>query len=107
MRENQNAFQSLRTPKYKTIKIGEYIFEVKTVRALKVGEDGVYGDPYDAMCYIDFIDGKANVNSLCGVGFTKRCYLTIVKYIREHRGVKEVIYKRVKNLKDKFKKAKG
>ena len=107
MRESQpEAFKSIELPEYKVVKIGEWLFEVKTVRALKVGEDGQYGDPYDAMGYIDFIDGKGNVNSVIGVGFTKRCYLTFVKYIREHRGVQDVIYKRVKNLKDKFKKAK-
>lgn len=108
MRENKDAFKHLETevPEYNVIKMGEWILEVKTVRCLKVGEDGQYGDPYDAMCYIDFIDGKANVNSLCGAGFTKRCFRTIVKYIREHRGVKDVIYKRVKKFQDKFKKVK-
>ena len=98
--------EDIEFPEYKVDKIGEYIFEVKTVRGFKVGEKGVYGDPYSTMFHIDFLDGKANINSMCGEGFTKRCYRTILKYIKEHRGVKDIIYKRVKNLKDKFKKVK-
>lgn len=98
--------EDIEFPEYKVDKIGEYIFEVKTVRVLKVGEKGVYGDGYSSMCYIDFLDGRANVNSYCGEGFTRKCYRTILKYIKERRGVKDIIYKRVKNLKDKFKKVK-
>lgn len=92
-------------PDYKVVQIGDWIFEVSSVRALKVGKDGVYGDPYEAIANFNFIDGKAYVNGMLGSGITKRCIVTFKKYIASY-GIKEAVYKRVKNLKSKFKKVK-
>ena len=92
-------------PEFKHVKIGEWVFEVTAARGLKVGEDGQYGDPYDAIANFNFIDGKAHVNGLMGSGITRRCIISFKKFIASH-GIKEAVYKRVKNLKDKFKKVK-
>ena len=92
-------------PEFKHLKIGEWIFEVKEARGLKVGKDGQYGDPYTAIANFNFIDGKAHVNGLMGSGITRRCFMTFKKFIAS-QGIKEAVYKRVKNLKDKFKKVK-
>ena len=91
--------KSVKIPEYKVVKIGEWLFEVKTVRALKVGKDGVYGDEYTAIATIDIIDGKAHINSAIGQ-FTRKCFRTIFNYIKS-RGIKAINYKRIKNLKDK------
>lgn len=86
-------------PKYKVIKSGEWIFEVTAIRALKVGDKGVYGDSYDAIATINIIDGKAHINSAIG-DFTRKCFRTIFNYVKS-RGIKAINYKRMKNLKDK------
>ena len=91
--------KSVKLPEYEPEKSGEYIFEVLQVRALKVGKDGVYGDPYTAMLMINIIDGKAHINSAIGE-FTRKCFRTIFNYIKS-RGIKAINYKRIKNLKDK------
>ena len=91
--------KEVQTPEYKVIKIGEWLFEVKTVRALKVGINGVYGDEYSAIANIDIIDGKAHINSTIGT-FTRKCFRTIFNYVKS-RGIKVINYKRIKNLKDK------
>lgn len=92
-------------PEFKHIKIGEWTFEVTVAVGRKVGKDGQYGDPYTAIANFNFIDGKAYVNGLMGSGITRRCFITFKKFIASH-GIKEAIYKRVKNLKDKFKSVK-
>ena len=97
--------EETKTPEYKVIKIGEWLFEVKTVRALKVGVDGVYGDEYTAIANIDIIDGKAYINSTIGT-FTRKCFRTIFNFVKS-RGIKVINYKRIKNLKDKPNMIKG
>ena len=92
-------------PKFTHIKINEWLFVVKSATGLKVGKDGVYGDKYTAIANFDFIDGKAHVNGLMGSGITRRCIASFKKFIASH-GIKEASYKRIKNLKDKFKKVK-
>ena len=91
--------KSVKIPEYKVVKDGEWLFEVKTVIARKVGKDGVYGDEYTAIATIDIIDGKAHINSAIGQ-FTRKCFRTIFNYIKS-RGIKAINYKRIKNLKDK------
>ena len=107
MREKQkfDSIKDIEFPEYKTTKRGEYIFEVAMVRVLKVGEEGQYGDPYTASAIINILDCEAHVNTLSGEGFTKRCFKTIFGYIKS-RGIKVINYKRIKNLKHKFKKLK-
>ena len=95
----RKAPKDVNLPEYDVIKIGEWIFEVKSVRALKVGIDGVYGDEYSAIANIDIIDGKAYINSTIGT-FTRSCFRTIFNYVKS-RGIKVINYKRIKNLKDK------
>lgn len=92
--------------KFKYIKKNGWIIETTAARAYYVGEDGDYGDPYTSMLQMYFLDGKAYINSFVGVEFTRKCFRTIVGYVREHRGIKDVIYKRMKNRIDKFKKVK-
>jgi hypothetical protein len=95
------AHKSVKVPEYKPEKIGEFIFEVVQVRALKVGENGVYGDPYTSIAMINIIDGNAHVNSTIGT-FSRKCFRTIFNYIKT-KGIKIINYKRIKNLKDKHK----
>ena len=91
-------------PEYKVIKMDDWLFEVKTIRAIKIGKAGVYGDEYTAIATIDIIDGNAYVNSTIGK-FTRKCFRTIFNYIKS-RGIKVINYKRIKNLKDKPNKVK-
>lgn len=51
------------TPKQinRKVQIGEWIFEVKMVRAIKVAK---YGDPYSAIANINFYDDIANIDGV-------------------------------------------
>ena len=97
--------QDVKMPEYQVIKSGEWLFVVKGVTAIKVGIDGVYGDPYSAIANIDIIDGNAHINSTIGT-FTRKCFRTIFNYVKSY-GVKLINYKRIKNLKDKPNKIKA
>ena len=92
-------------PEFKHIKIGEWTFEVTGAVGRKVGKDGQHGDPYDAIANCNFIDGTAYVNGMLGSGISRKCIASFKKFIASH-GIKEAVYKRVKNLKDKFKSVK-
>ena len=96
--------KEVQIPNYEPEKSGEFIFEVVQVRILKVGKDGVYGDPYTAIATINIIDGKAHINSAIGE-FTRKCFRTIFNYVKS-KGIKVINYKRIKNLKDKPNKVK-
>ena len=97
--------KEIKLPEYQVIKEGEFIFEVVKVRVLKVGKEGVYGDPYTAFALIDIIDGNAHINSAIGT-FTRKCFRTIFNYVKS-LGIKVINYKRIKNLKDKPNTIKG
>ncbi len=94
----------IKTPEYEVIKSGEWVFEVTEICARKVGIDGEYGDPYDAIAIINVIDGNAHINRTIGQ-FTRKCFRTIFNYVKS-KGIKDINYKRVKNLKDKPNKVK-
>lgn len=107
MREKQK-FDSLQEEdieelSFETITIGEWTFKVKSVTAYKTK---VYGEPYEGIFNIDIVDGKAHINGLHCDNFTKRCFMTAVSFVRKRLGIKDILYKRIKNLKDKFKKVK-
>jgi len=91
-------------PEFKHIKDGEWVWEVTSVVGRKVGENGNMGDEYSSIVNIRFIDGEARISGLLG-DFTRKCFRSFKKYVKA-MGYKDGIYKRIKNGKDKFKKAK-
>lgn len=68
------------------IKIGDWIFEIKTVRAIRAEE---YGQPYSAIANISFNGDSAYVDGLMknsDVDLTKEDFSAIKGYIRQLGG---------------------
>lgn len=60
--------------------IGEWLFEIKEVRAIRVKE---YGRPYDAIANVKIVDGEARIEGVLSQDlWTKEDTLTIEDYLR-------------------------
>ncbi|MEO9945938.1 hypothetical protein [Paraglaciecola sp.] len=76
--------------------VGDWIFEVKMVRALKVKN---HGDPYSAIANLTangdqmYIDSHLSIND---EDLTKEDFLTIYKFCQS-MGMKNISYDRIKN----------
>lgn len=79
------------------IKIDDWIFEVKMVRAIRVEE---YGQPYSAIANINFNGDAAYVDGLmtnAEIEFERQDFNSFKKYLQQ-LGVKQVQFDRYKNL---------
>jgi hypothetical protein len=57
----------------------EWVFEVKTVRAIKVQR---YGKPYNAIAYMEIVNGELSVESLLSKeDFTIRDFKTLERHV--------------------------
>ena len=46
------------------VEIGEWIYEIKLVKAIKVPK---FGEPYTAICHFNFIDDEVTIESMLSV----------------------------------------
>ena len=79
------------------VEIGEWIYEIKLVKAVKTPK---YGQPYTAICYLNFIDDRVTVESLLSkeqltkfdfkthLDFVKKMSVSSIEYDRYHNGKK-------------------
>jgi len=82
------------------IQMDNWIFEVKSVRAIRVDN---YGDPYNAIANLSFNCDTVHIDGLLtqkNEGFTKKDYDTFYRFCHK-LGVKEAEFNRFKG--DKFK----
>lgn len=80
----------------KYIQLNNWIFEVKSVRALRVGN---YGDPYSAITHININGDTAYLDSLItkkNEAFTRSDFQTLKDFCRQ-LDVKEAHFDRFKN----------
>ncbi len=78
---NPTTFSSEVMSRY--IQIGEWFFEVKNIRALRVDQ---YGKPYDAIASICVNGDNANIDGLLTFednNFTQQDYLTFMSFCQQ------------------------
>lgn len=75
------------------LRIGDWIFEIKMVRAIRVSE---YGQPYDACANISFNGSQAYIDSQLSRAdktFSAKDFATFVEFCQE-MGISEACYDR-------------
>lgn len=78
------------------IQVGEWIFELKQVRAIRASE---FGQPYDASAYINIVDGVPHVEGLLTKhekSFSSVDYLAFVRFF-QLSGFSNFEYSQMKN----------
>lgn len=78
------------------IKINDWIFEVKMVRAIRVEE---YGQPYSAIANINFTGDNVYIDGLMTnstMEFSREDFNTLTAYLQQ-LGVKQIKFDRYKN----------